>query len=253
MRRITQDQEKDLQILLWQFKATYPNMDVLPGTVDITNSFGGTRRIPYYLREGSGDGPIVVAYVARDAPAPRKYNPDSHEPRPRGGKKFKRTLDNFPLEYSILSMLCIEPLKNTCYSEFADFIEEKANPTGMPDTIIRTIDRRIREFADGDFDTKRDNAFLFCRGSKEKAEATARLNALWLEMMEKYGGDILAQPASQEELELARIVLPTELLSNPTEEQIRKNSYRYGDQYHKPESAWFLAAMIERYEKFSGG
>ena len=237
--------------LLKEFQDSYPDLSVEPRAFNISSCFlgkDGKVQVPNYWYDGKKE-PVVMAYVVRDGPMIKKS--DVKRPVIEEGKikRYQRLPFRGTTDFRVLSMLCGRATRNTAMSEFLDFKWESLNPAG-----ISTLDKRILKIEDtvrmlngGDFNPIYDNAFIFCRETETEAENAARLNALWMDMIGELGNEFIYEPPFPYEVELARKVLPKEFFESPTEEVVKKESYRHGMKAHTIYSEWFMAKIAERY------
>ncbi len=250
MHRIAEEQENELRLLVEQFRENHADMRIEPRMIDLTHCFKGSKgvRVPRYWYSGSGS-PSIKAYVVRDGPIIKKYDARNYSVRD-GGRDYQKILDMQDPDFIVSSMLCVNATRNTYFSEVSDFKREKWNPAGLASGVVWEIEDQLRELSGGDFNVKRDNAFIFARGSAAEAEGALRLNAIWLSLIARFGEKFFEKEPTVYEIGVARSVLPEELFNNPTEENIKRASYQWDDwgkKSHTKESEWFLAKMVERY------
>ena len=253
MHRITEQQETELRNSLEEFKEKYPILRIEPRILDISSCFLGKNKkvnVPNYWYDGKAE-PVVRAYVVRNGPQIKKFNPKKSTVNDNERKVYERLPYRESADFKVLSMLCARAMRNTAMSEFLDFGWESWNPAGIStlDKRILKIEHATRMLCNGDFNPIYDNAFIFCRESAAEAENAARLNALWTDMIGKYGEQFLDYCPFPYEVELARKVFPEEFFNEPSEDVIKKESYQHRTKAHTEESEWFMAKVAERYNE----
>ncbi len=188
---IFKERTRNLEKLLDEAKQEYGHrLEIVDKIIDVTDCFYRESRKEYRAPKSFGKvgrETVVVGYVVRGTegipPFISKYRVNEKQ----DGTKFLAGLRGLYDAAEILTILCIEGMRNTSLFEIYEPMKE-LNIEGVQGFSRRQLDKIIEKLQQeyGTFDPKVDSFFIFA-GNDERLPVAIQLNKLWFSQILQYG------------------------------------------------------------------